>query len=811
MEKYICIHGHFYQPPRENPWIEAVEIQDGAFPYHDWNERITAECYAPNATSRILDNKGRIVDIVSNYSRISFDMGPTLLSWLENNSSETYEAVLEADRLSRVEHNGHGAAMAQCYNHVIMPLADSRDKRTQIIWGIRDFRHRFRRAPEGMWLPETAVDMETLSMLAEFGVKFTVLAPHQARRFRNMQGGDWKDVSGAKIDPKRPYLCRLPNGKSIAIFFYDGPISRAVAFEGLLKSGRDFSNRLMGGFSSASSATEPVELMHIATDGESYGHHHKFGDMALAFALEYLKNNDLAKTTNYGEYLEKFPPKFEVEIQENTSWSCSHGVERWRADCGCNSGGMPGSNQKWRSTLRSALDRLRDELAKAYEQHASALFKDAWAARDDYIEVVLDRSEESVRRFMDLHAKSQLDDKSVIKAIKLLETERNAMLMFTSCGWFFDDIAGIETIQIMQYAGRAMQLCSEALGITLEDDFAARLAEAKSNTKENGTGRDIYARHVKTAVVDLEKVAAHYAITSHFNDYGNECNIHCYKITSDGQRRQEAGGAELISGRCNVASLITGESETLCYCALHLGNHDFNCGVKKHENDSRCRDMNVEMSTTFEKGSFADLVRSIDRHFGARQYGLKDLFKDEQRSVLNTLLTETLDRFEEEYRRMYVENRILMGFLRDTGIPTPKAFLTAAEFVLNLDLRRQLSMSPDTVMVREILSELKRWKLSSDNVEMEYVLRKSLEREMARLLTNPSDMKALSAVQSMLDMSYELPFKPNTWMLQNIYYRLAKTDFAKTNDGKWAELFRSVGAKLNFNLEALLLAQRHLP
>jgi len=319
-KRYICVHGHFYQPPRENPWLEAVELQDSAAPYHDWNERITAESYASNAASRVLNGEGRVREIVSNYARMSFNFGPTLLSWMQRCAPEVYQAILDADRLSLEWRSGHGAAIAQVYNHMIMPLANTRDKRTQITWGIKDFESRFQHFPEGMWLAETAVDLETLDLLAEQGIRYTVLAPHQAARFRNLGEEDWTE--GA-IDPSRGYLCRLASGRSITLFFYDGPISQALAFENLLSNGDILAQRLLAGFSED---REGPQLVHIATDGETYGHHQRFGDMALATALNHIEVNNLARITNYGEFLELEPVTREVQLQERTSWNCTHGV-----------------------------------------------------------------------------------------------------------------------------------------------------------------------------------------------------------------------------------------------------------------------------------------------------------------------------------------------------------------------------------------------------------------------------------------------------------------------------------------------------
>jgi alpha-amylase/alpha-mannosidase (GH57 family) len=373
MQHYVCIHGHFYQPPRENPWLNAVELQESASPYHDWNERVAAECYLPNGAARILDGHSRIARIVNNYTRISFDFGPTLLSWLERSAPQAYELILAADVETQKTFSGHGSALAQAYNHMILPLANSRDKQTQIIWGIRDFQHRFGRYPEGMWLPETAVDIETLELLSACGIKFTILAPNQARRMRNQLWEEWQRVEGGRIDPTRAYNCYLPSGHTIALFFYDGPISHAVAFENLLLDGERFARRLLSGFNEE---RQWPQLVHIATDGETYGHHSPHGDMALAYALDFLERNQLARITNYGEYLAQHPPVQEVEIFENSSWSCCHGIARWTSDCGCRSGNGNGWNQQWRRPVRSALDWLRDELNAVFESRAPQLFMD---------------------------------------------------------------------------------------------------------------------------------------------------------------------------------------------------------------------------------------------------------------------------------------------------------------------------------------------------------------------------------------------------------------------------------------------------
>jgi len=405
MDRYICIHGHFYQPPRENPWLEAIELQESAAPYHDWNQRITAECYAPNSVSRILDGQDRIVKLVNNYAKISFNFGPTLLSWLETEAPEVYAAILAADYDRLKNFSGHGSAIAQVYNHVIMPLANSRDRATQIIWGIGDFEKRFKRAPEGMWLTETAVDIETLELLAKHGIRFTILAPHQAARVREIGATQWEELRGIAIDSTRAYQQRLPSGRTIALFFYNGPAARAVAFEGVLSHGERLIEKLNAIYSPS---REGPQLAHIATDGESYGHHHIFGDMALAYVLDQIESRGSARLTNYAEFLEAFPPTHEVEIVEKSSWSCTHGIDRWWSDCGCNTGAHGDWNQRWRMPLRNALDWLRDNIAPHWEQEARKLLRNPWGARDAYIDVVLDRSEKNLQSFFTRHALRRL-------------------------------------------------------------------------------------------------------------------------------------------------------------------------------------------------------------------------------------------------------------------------------------------------------------------------------------------------------------------------------------------------------------------
>src|SRR5689334_10704578 len=440
----LVIHGHFYQPPRENPWTGVVERDPQVRPFHDWNERLYHECYRTNAFARIFDTYGRVERIINNFERISFDVGPTLLSWLEGHDRVTYERILEADRKSVARNGGHGNAIAHTFNHAILPLLSERDRVTEVRWGLADFRRRFGREPESMWLPETACDDKTLGTLIDEGLLFVILSPYQAARVRDLRGGDWTSVEDGSIDTgvAYEYFHRDGSGRSIALFFYDGPLARAIAFEGLLVS----SQTLVAGLGAGRGG--PSRIIHVATDGESYGHHFRLGELTLAHALMVEGPNKDLQFTNYGAYLSLHPPRHEVEIKagpdgEGTSWSCAHGVERWYRDCGCQTDGQDGWNQGWRTPLRNAFDLLRTFAHERFEEGAGQLFVDPWKARDDYADFFLDPArprDEWLRR----HLKRPLDDDEKVRAFTLLELERSILLMYTSCGWFFADIAGPE-------------------------------------------------------------------------------------------------------------------------------------------------------------------------------------------------------------------------------------------------------------------------------------------------------------------------------------------------------------------------------
>lgn len=766
--RYLCVHGHFYQPPRENPSLEAIELQDSAYPYHDWNEKITAECYAPNAISRILDNEQRILDLVNNYAQISFNFGPTLLSWMETKAFKVYEALREADRSSRERFSGHGSAIAQAYNHMIMPLANSADKRTQVKWGIRDFEHRFGRMPEGMWLPETAVDMETLDVLAANGIKFTILAPRQAKRVRKRGARNWHDVTGEKIDPSRAYLVHLPSRRTISVFFYDGPISQGVAFERLLDDGKRFADRLVSGFSDT--RTWP-QLVNIATDGESYGHHHRFGEMALSYALHHIETNKLAQLTNYGEFLERHPADHFVEIVDKSSWSCVHGVDRWRSNCGCNSGGQPGWNQAWRAPLRESLDWLRERLIAVYEQKAGALLRNPCEARDDYIRVILDRSPENVDKFLAAHTTHTLQHEEQISALKLLEMQRQAMLMYTSCGWFFDEVSGLETVQVMQYAGRAVRLAQELSGNGTEAEFLEHLAAAKSNLPEHGDGKQIYEKWVKPAFVSIDQVAGHYAISSLFENYGDRTRIYCYDVERQDYALEVEGKQRLGIGRAQFSSTITREADCLAFSVIHLGDHNVAAGVTHFEKLEQYEGLKKGLMESFAQADTTELLHKLNESFANNTVSLRTLFRDEQRKIVRIILNESLATTEAAYRTIYENQAPLVRFLHSLGIPIPPAFQSAVEIALNSQLRRAFEDTElDSDAIQSYLKEAAAAQVKLDGPGLEYAIRNRLEKEAAEFAAQPTNRDTVQKLRKLLDFVATLPFPVTLWDVQNICF-----------------------------------------
>jgi alpha-amylase/alpha-mannosidase (GH57 family) len=798
LEKYICIHGHFYQPPRENAWLETIEVQDSAHPYHDWNERISAECYGPNTASRILDEKGVITNIINNYSKISFNFGPTLLSWMEAYDREAYDAVLEADRESLKLFNGHGSAIAQVYNHMILPLANTRDKETQIVWGIRDFEYRFHRKPEGMWLAETAVDIESLELLASHDIKFTLLAPRQAKSIRKLGKEEWTTVNANSVDTRRPYLCKLPSGKSIVLFFYDGDVAQGVAFNGLLNDGSKFAHRLMDSFDLTS---EEPQLVHVATDGETYGHHHKHGDMALAYCLDYIQRHKHSNLTNYAEYMTKFPPLYEAQIHENSSWSCVHGIERWRNDCGCHSGGKPMWNQKWRGPLRDALDWLRDELVKVFETEVSKIVKDPWKARDEYINVILRRNDETIRKFFHDHCKVQVEHNQLLR---LMEMQRHAMLMYTSCGWFFDELSGIETTQIMQYACRAMQLVSQIAKVNLEEKFLERLETAPSNIPSLQNGAQIYMKFVLPSKTNLQRVGMHYAVASLFEEDPESFPVFNYTTQNEVFVKKEAGQQKLVLGVTKVRSNVTRSEKKFAFAVIYMGQHNLIGNISLEMDAEVFASMQARITTSFEDGRLGDVIWLMQTYFGSERYTIWQLFQDEKRKVFNLITDQSMRDLEGSLRRIYDRDYPLVNALGKNEIPIPNAYRTTFQYILNADLMR--SFQPDKINIRQVertMAELIKWELSiEDTDKVERLAGESIFKELKRIGSEGDNPKRIQRLNRLFPLLKQFNIRPNLSKSQNLYFEISRAN--PTQEGKsveWIEEFGHLGDSLSVKVK----------
>jgi alpha-amylase/alpha-mannosidase (GH57 family) len=767
----IVIHGHFYQPPRENPWLEAVEIQDSAAPYHDWNERVTAECYAPNTAARRVDEQNRIVDIVDNFEKISFNVGPTLMAWLERHASAVHERIVEADRASVRARGGHGNAIAQVYNHMILPLASRHDKVTQVRWGIEDFRARFGREPEGLWLPETAVDTESLEVLADAGIAFTILAPHQAARVRPIGDEAWQDV-GDGIDPSRAYLWRGPGGQRLTLFFYDGPISRAIAFSGALERGERLVAELMGGFSDS---RDWPQIVHCATDGESYGHHHRFGEMALAAAVGQIEATGEAELTNYGAFLAAHPPTHEVLIRENTSWSCAHGVERWRADCGC--GIDPHHSHRWRAPLRSALDWLRDEVDTLFESRAGAFLKDPWAARDDYIDVVLNRSPESIDAWLARHARTTLADspprpisvEGRVEVARLMEMQRQRMLMYTSCGWFFDDLASLEPVQNLKYAALALRYFRQLGGGAPETELLRRLEAIPADDSASTDGADVYRRLVRPAVVGPERVVANYAITGLVEEHAEDARAYAYRVLRLDEARESYAETELRVGHVRVTFDLTGETGEVAYAVLYFGGHDFSCGVAPYDEVAYAR-LKADLFDRYQRHSMADVVHGLDEHFPPPTFSLRDLFLEDRRRVLDRVVRAVLLRHEETYHRIWEESRSLVHYLREVDAPLPEVLRLTARHVLEERVGAELGALATAAAIPprvfDLIGEARALGLTLDLDSARDAMREAVHERLVALQADASPARIAEAL-ALVEGALRAGFRIGKWSAQN--------------------------------------------
>lgn len=818
-EVFLAIHGHFYQPPRENPWLESVELQDTASPFHDWNERINVECYNPNSVSKIVDNRNKILDVVNNYELISFNFGPTLLSWMEEHAPLAYERIIKADIESVGEHEGHGNAIAQVYNHMIMPLANEKDKQTQVIWGIKDFETRFGRKPEGIWLAETAVDDDSLRVLVENGIKYTILSPYQALKCRKIGDKDWTDVSWGNIDPARAYRYNIKSapGKYIDLFFYDGAISKSVAFDEILKDGNKFIRRLKEGISDNRTY---AQLVNIATDGESYGHHTKFGDMALSYVLRVRAKEEGFTLVNYAQYLEKHPSEMEVDIKQSSSWSCFHGVGRWKEDCGCSTGGHPGWNQKWRRPLRDALDYLRDELVVIFEKEGKNYFKSLWDARNRYIDVILDRSELTIKNFQKDVFVKDLSEEQKVKAMELLEMQRQAMLMYTSCGWFFSEISGIETTQIMKYAARAMQLAQNFSKKDLEKRFLEILSEAKSNFAEFGTGKNIFEKFVKPSIVTIKQIASLWAISSLYQEFEDEENIYCYKIKKHSYKKVQKGTAKFIVGHIEVQSQITLQKSNVMFALVQYSGGDFHCAIKEFSDENEYLSTQKELFRTFMLNPLTEIIRALDEYFGREYYTLKDIFIEERRKILQVMLKGKMQKFAQTYQEMYTEGKSSIYHMQTLGLSIPDEFKISAGYTLSKQFN-DLIVNSSGFLDHEIIQqatdinfEVKKIGIEIDKTPTNKIFSQKISQNISRLAQS-LEIQQAEATLELFDNMEKLELNVDIAEAQNIYFNrifhelgeiienMSKSKSAanKANDKQFVLILLEIGQKLNINTD----------
>jgi alpha-amylase/alpha-mannosidase (GH57 family) len=772
----LVIHGHFYQPPRENPWTGCVERDPQVKPFHDWNERICHECYRSNAFARIFDSYGRIERIVNNFERISFDAGPTLLSWLETHDKAVYDRLIEADRRSIARNAGHGNAIAHTFNHAILPLLGERDRVTQVRWGLADFRRRFGREPEAMWLPETACDHNTLGTLIDEGLLFASLSPYQAQRVRDLRSGEWTSVEDGSVDTgvAYEYFHRDGSGRSIALFFYDGPLARSIAFEGLLVSSQTF----VAGLAAARGGQD--RLVNVATDGESYGHHFRMGELTLAHALMVEGPNKELNFTNYGAYLASHPPTQEVEIKagpdgEGTSWSCAHGVQRWYRDCGCQTDGQDGWNQTWRTPLRRAFDLLRAFASERFEEEGALLFTDPWKARDAYAEFFLDPArprEDWLKRY----ARKPLDDEEKVRALMLLELSKSTLLMYTSCGWFFADLAGPEGKQVLSYAAHAMDMLQDLGFEPPRGQFLDVLSDAKSNKPGVGTGADIFTKVVEPQRVTPARIASHLAISSLVEEGDESGAIGDYRFRRSHFQRQSQGKVRLALSHVSIERTTTGRRCEYAVGSIHLGGVDFYCAVRDYAGQEQFAGATARVWAAFRTASLPIMLRVLQQELGPDEGGLDSVLPEGRERISELVLGGIVGSFADAYARMYESHQRELEHFKHAGFELPKELSAAAELALGrrFDIEiEKVSASEDLAdyaKAIEIADEAERQGYEIDHSRASRTLGKLIADAVTVATTTPSP-ESIRRATELAELARHLKADAKLARAQEILYR----------------------------------------
>ncbi len=828
-DAFVAIHGHFYQPPRENPWLEAIEREESASPFHDWNERIAFECYRPNAFARIVDGKGRILDLFNNYSFLSFNFGPTLLSWVKSQRPLIYQKILDAD-LESLKRLGHGNAIAQVYDHLIMPLANERDQETEVRWGMADFECHFRHKPDAMWLPETAVNYATLQVLIKYGMRFLILSPYQALKVKSFAKEKWTDVSQGKIDTTRPYRCFLKDrsgkkmmGKYIDIFFYDGVISKEIAFGDLLKDGDRLCRRFVEGYQRSKKGPQ---LIHVSTDGETYGHHKKFGEMALAYALSKGLSSQGFEVLNYGAFLKKFPPVDEVEIDEGpkgegSAWSCSHGVGRWKEDCGCSTGSQAGWNQKWRRPLREALNLLRDDLTILFEKEGEKIFHDPWEARNGYIAVIMDRSPKSVSKFFERYGLQGIDEKGRIKGLKLLEMQRHGLRMFTSCGWFFADLAGLETILILEHAARAIQYAEEFSDQEIEKRFLQVLSQAESNRPEMGDGLQIYRRMVKSKQVSLEQVVNHHLLSSLF-DKKKERRLFSFRLETVHEERIERADRLLLLGRARILSDIIPKPKEFLFGLMSSKGSLAQTWISEDGGTLDFNTLRQKGMERFEQGE-EKLRETLDSLLGNQRFTIQDVLKEEKENILHRFVQKEIKEVSQVYSKIFEKAKPAIEILAKEGGAIPFEVRVAAEITLSHqllqevnELKKDFGSAIKKGAIDGIIEEANRYRCRLNKEAPLSVLNELLKKAMESLRKGKySDLQGqeicIQEIITLLDLAKVWGFDLDLWEAQDLMDELLDESIKNLEESSWGygvpkpfpSNLTTLADKLGFNIEKL--------
>lgn len=756
-KKYLVIHGHFYQPPRENPWLGYVEEQPSAAPSHDWNERIAEECYNPNGTARINAPDGTIEGITNNYEFMNFDFGPTLMSWYEKAFPEDYARVIEGHKKS-AQRLGCGNGIAHAYNHTILPLTPFRDRLTQVLWGIEDFKYRFGEYPAAMWCPETACNDDTLRLLVDQRMKYVVLDVSQAQRMRHAGAAKWIDVSNGSIDPRRPYIwydrdpatgAPLP-GRSLAVFFYDGPVSKAVAFEDAMKDSHTMCQRL-GACFDASPAED--QLVSVATDGESYGHHRKFADLTLAHLFADALKKHGYEVTNYAAYLRDHKPEWEVELKpgeggEGTSWSCCHGVTRWKGDCSCGQEG--GNHHRWRAPMRSALDWLAATLAGIYENEASKYLRNPWQARNDYIKVMLDAG--NLEWFVNTHFAVEPESETVSAVLRLMEMQKYAMFMFTSCGWFFSDITRLEAVQNLKYAARAIDLAGRFGYDSIEPQFRLRLKAAPSNYSQFENGAAAYDRLAKPSLMKGENIIAEFGIKTLYRNPGRNSKLYSYSFSREKSVFRQLDGGTFSAGLLDTVNSVTGRRLPAVYFATVTSSLPPRCYVSVVETESKFDELFAFLDHLSAEQIWDGIGPAVERIMGRGYFGMKDMIPEARRAVLEDMYRGKISDIEDRQYRTFADYLPIVEHWHSLELGLPEeirvdAIAGARKFLIaHLE---EFSAHGDTArldVLRAMLPRIRRTGLAYMDSRCERLFKRLITDALGRLRHSPSALHAETAL-----------------------------------------------------------------